>query len=239
MYVLLSSSSISLPHRSDYGDTRWRGLNEVLLNYRQNVIVSSSARLNQFYLDFESDAQKLYTSCHELGHGFGLPHWDEDFFNQDLGNCMDYTQRPDLSSEPDASNFLYLAQLYGGREEDTKELITANEAQTMVLAYQTDESEDNNSMGVRRRRLRRSLSNEEQQFQQERHIPFAESRLLLDADGYFPSERNHPTTNNKKKKVHNRRRILQATDDFEIHAEPSKIDPDNLIIIKHYLLVKD
>lgn len=212
----------------DYGDTRWRGLNEVLI--RQNVIVASGASLNQFYLDFESDAQKLYTSCHELGHGFGLPHWDEDFFNEDLGNCMDYTQRPDLSTKPDASNFLYLAQLYGGREEVTKELITANDAQTMVLAYQTDENE-NNSMGVRQLRRRRNLA-KEQQPQPQGYIPFAESRLLLDTDGYLPSERNHPT-----KKVHNRR-ILQATDDFEIHAEQSSLDPD-ILIIKHYLLVKE
>jgi hypothetical protein len=99
----------------NYGDTRWRGLNEVMLSPRQNTIISSTARLNEFYLARESDAQKLYTACHELGHGFGLPHWDENFYNKDLGNCMDYTQNPEENSKPNESNFLYLAQLYGGR----------------------------------------------------------------------------------------------------------------------------
>jgi hypothetical protein len=47
--------------------------------------------MNEFYLLTESDDQKLYTMCHEMGHGFGLPHWDEDFFNKDMGTCMDYT----------------------------------------------------------------------------------------------------------------------------------------------------
>jgi len=103
----------------DYGDTRWRGLNEVLLSPRWNTIVSSTALLNEYYLNYESDFQKLYTTCHELGHGFGLPHWDENFFNADLGNCMDYTQNPKTSYKPDTSNFLYLAQLYGGLEVPT------------------------------------------------------------------------------------------------------------------------
>ncbi len=76
---------------ADYGDTRWRGLNELMLNKRTNTIVSSAAKMNEFYLGSDTEDQKLYTMCHELGHGFGLPHWDEDFFNKDMGNCMDYT----------------------------------------------------------------------------------------------------------------------------------------------------
>lgn len=107
---------------ADYGNTRWRGLNNLLLNRQTQEIVSSSAKMNEFYLEQESNDQKLYTLCHgtslmmygwmcgylgyhdyhlshtiatlllaELGHGFGLPHWDEDFFNRDMGNCMDYT----------------------------------------------------------------------------------------------------------------------------------------------------
>jgi hypothetical protein len=73
----------------DYGATKWRGLNEVKLNSRTRIIISSIARINNYYLESESNAQKLYTICHELGHGFGLPHWDTDFYNTDLGNCME------------------------------------------------------------------------------------------------------------------------------------------------------
>jgi hypothetical protein len=97
----------------DYGDTRYRGINEVLLDKRTNRIFSSAARMNDFYLKRESSAQRQYTMCHELGHGFGLPHWDEDFFNRDLGNCMDYTNNPEKNMKPDESNFQFLADLYG------------------------------------------------------------------------------------------------------------------------------
>lgn len=59
----------------NYGATKWRGLNEVKLNSQTKVIVSSVAKMNNYYLDTESQEQRLYTICHELGHGFGLPHW--------------------------------------------------------------------------------------------------------------------------------------------------------------------
>jgi hypothetical protein len=99
----------------DYGATQWRGLNEVKLNSITKIIVSSTAKMNNYYLQSESEAQKLYTICHELGHGFGLPHWDTDFYNRDLGNCMDYTIRPEQNMKPSESNFQYLAELYGGQ----------------------------------------------------------------------------------------------------------------------------
>ena len=48
-----------------------------------------------------------------LGHGFGLPHTDEDFYNKDLGNCMDYTNNPQANMSPDESNYQFLYDLYG------------------------------------------------------------------------------------------------------------------------------
>jgi hypothetical protein len=51
----------------DYGETQWRGLNDVAYIVHTNQIVSSAARLNEWYLQKESDDQKLYTVCHELG----------------------------------------------------------------------------------------------------------------------------------------------------------------------------
>lgn len=51
--------------------------------------------------------------CHEIGHGFGLSHTDESFWNRDLGNCMDYTNNPGANMHPDTSNFEFLAEMYG------------------------------------------------------------------------------------------------------------------------------
>ena len=98
----------------NYGDTNWRGINKVLLE--DNRIYSSAARMNEFYLTGDRNRdfpQMAYTMCHEIGHGFGLPHTDEDFFNRDLGNCMDYTNNPEFNMQPDTPNFIFLAQLYG------------------------------------------------------------------------------------------------------------------------------
>lgn len=43
----------------------------------------------------------------------GLGHFDENFYNKDLGNCMDYTETPENNMHPDESNFMVLKELYG------------------------------------------------------------------------------------------------------------------------------
>mmetsp|Transcript_15631 Transcript_15631/g.26645 ORF Transcript_15631/g.26645 Transcript_15631/m.26645 type:complete len:571 (-) Transcript_15631:695-2407(-) len=95
----------------DYGPTDWRGVNQIIL--ANDYIISSVAKMNDYYLEGTNRAQKLYTMCHELGHGLGLGHFDENFYNKDLGNCMDYTERPENNMHPDESNFLVLEELYG------------------------------------------------------------------------------------------------------------------------------
>lgn len=139
----------------DYGAVEWRGLNEVKMNSQTKIIVSSSAFLNNYYLRSESKEQKLYTICHELGHGFGLPHWDVNFYNQDLGNCMDYTSRPENNMKPDESNFQYLAQLYGGQS------VTAS-AELDLDAIQEEEEEKEKGKGKgRTRRILHKTDKEE------------------------------------------------------------------------------
>ena len=200
---------------------------------RQTRIFASRAKLNEFYLNRESDAQKLYTSCHELGHGFGLPHWDEDFYNKDLGNCMDYTQNPHKSSKPDESNFLYLAQLYGGRDIVTGKELTAAEATTMAHAQnkEVDDMEieageietggkDNRKNGLNLGT--RNLFGSKQSLRRGRaltSIPLSESRITTH-DG--------PSTG---------RRILHADEKSEIHVFESEEHPGR-IVVQHYLLVQ-
>jgi hypothetical protein len=95
----------------DYGPTDWRGVNQIILS--NDYIITSVAKMNDYYLEGTNRAQKLYTMCHELGHGLGLGHFDENFYNKDLGNCMDYTERPENNMHPDESNFKVLEELYG------------------------------------------------------------------------------------------------------------------------------
>jgi len=96
---------------NNYGETSWRGTTQVFLD--NDFIVWSVARLNDFYLDGADEAQRQFTMCHNIGHGFGLPHTDENFFNADLGNCMDYTSNPEVNKSPDMSNYAFLAEQYG------------------------------------------------------------------------------------------------------------------------------
>lgn len=49
----------------NYGETNWRGLNTVFI--RNGFVQHSVAKLNDFHLDRESENQKRYTMCHELG----------------------------------------------------------------------------------------------------------------------------------------------------------------------------
>ena len=95
----------------DYGNEPWRGINKILLS--NGYIIASAARMNEYHLARSSDDQKQYTMCHEIGHGFGLPHTDENFNNRDLGNCMDYTSNPRANKQPSVDNFNFLVQLYG------------------------------------------------------------------------------------------------------------------------------
>jgi hypothetical protein len=80
---------------------------------RNDVIIASSAKMNDYYLSDNNKAQKQYTMCHEIGHGFGLPHTDENFYNSDLGECMDYTSNPQNNKKPGPANFEFLAVMYG------------------------------------------------------------------------------------------------------------------------------
>jgi hypothetical protein len=95
----------------NYGSTQWLGINEQLI--QGGWMISSAARMNDYYLDNAMESQRQYTMCHEIGHGFGLPHTDENFYNKDLGNCLDYTIHPWVNEQPAAMNFDLLNKTYG------------------------------------------------------------------------------------------------------------------------------
>ena len=140
---------------ANYGPTDWRGVNQILL--QDEYIITSLAKMNDYYLEGTNRAQKQYTMCHELGHGLGLGHTDENFHNKDLGNCMDYTERPENNMHPDTLNFEALEQMYGNvndnvkverlgnvagggdrRTEDREEEVDGNEEFELFAAYLLD-----------------------------------------------------------------------------------------------------
>jgi hypothetical protein len=76
------------------------------------AIVNSVAKMNEYYLYNAEYESRQYTMCHEIGHGFGLPHTDENMYNADMGNCLDYTSTPANNMHPGQVNFDRLASMY-------------------------------------------------------------------------------------------------------------------------------
>lgn len=97
----------------NYLETGWLGINEVLKSVPQGIIQSSVAKMNEHYLLNADYDERLYTMCHELGHGYGLPHTDENFNNKDQGNCLDYTNNPSNNLRPGLANCNRLYEMYG------------------------------------------------------------------------------------------------------------------------------
>lgn len=113
-----------------YGMKGWTGLNEVY--FEGSNIAASVAKMNESYLSKSgtTDAERQYVMCHELGHGFGLPHRDENAANPDLGSCLDYTYRYKNNIMPDSEvDFANLENLYGVLENKNRRLRSFNQDQ--------------------------------------------------------------------------------------------------------------
>lgn len=133
---------------SDYGDSGWRGINELVYD-GQKKIISSIAKMNEFYLDDKSsNDEKQYTMCHEIGHGFGLLHTDENFMNAPLGDCLDYTSNPTPNLLPGLINYQKLEVMYGSVGSDNERRRTRTSTRSRRL---------------RMRQLRSSAKMEEQE----------------------------------------------------------------------------
>jgi predicted Zn-dependent protease len=119
----------------NYGETNWKGVNQVYSD-ENGFIISSVALMNEYYLSSEDlfNDDKQYTMCHEIGHGFGLPHSDEIFMNRDRLNCMDYTVRPSRNKQPSTENYEYLQKLYGSVENNSTETSTQDVTESMLAA---------------------------------------------------------------------------------------------------------
>jgi hypothetical protein len=69
----------------NYGRTAWKGINHAFFD-NTGHIYASTAQMNEYFLSSSaSHADKQYTMCHELGHGFGLDHTDENLYNINQG----------------------------------------------------------------------------------------------------------------------------------------------------------
>jgi hypothetical protein len=98
-----------------YGNTGWYGVAGISIS--GGHITGSYVKLNDTYS--MAPALKDLVTCQEVGHAFGLGHQDENFYNANLGTCMDYTADADgggsygpTNEEPNAHDFEQLELIY-------------------------------------------------------------------------------------------------------------------------------
>ena len=84
-----------------YGENGWLGIAQIwVYRGRDGHIAQGLVKLNDTYFNldkYDTQSWRDYVMCQEVGHTIGLSHQDEDFYNVNLGTCMDYTGDPNGS----------------------------------------------------------------------------------------------------------------------------------------------
>jgi hypothetical protein len=96
-----------------YGRSGWLGVASIWL--RGSHITAGTVKLNDSYFTttrYNTSAWRNLVMCQEIGHTLGLDHQDEDFENDPLGTCMDYSDDPTLNQTPNAHDYEQLELIY-------------------------------------------------------------------------------------------------------------------------------
>ena len=98
-----------------YGRNGWLGIAGIAVNSDDHILYGYT-KLNDSYLNsnylggYYNDAEwRQSVACQELGHDFGLGHWDEDFTTY-TDSCMDYRDPPFMWSSQ--ADWLMLDTIY-------------------------------------------------------------------------------------------------------------------------------
>lgn len=100
-----------------YGFNGWLGVASIWIS--GSHITKGTAKMNDSYFNtvtYNTPAWRQLVMCQEIAHTFGLDHQDENFYNANLGTCMDYTADPDgppSNEHPNAHDYEQLETIYG------------------------------------------------------------------------------------------------------------------------------
>ena len=78
-----------------YGNNGWLGIASIWAS--GDHITQGTVKMNDTYFNtatYNKPSWRQMVLCQEVGHTFGLGHQDENFYNLNLGTCMDYTNDP-------------------------------------------------------------------------------------------------------------------------------------------------
>ncbi|MBI3283470.1 MAG: hypothetical protein HYZ65_01270 [Burkholderiales bacterium] len=108
---------------ADYGNNGWLGIAQIWA--RGSHITQGVTKMNDTYFNTQSyntPAWRQMVLCQEIGHTLGLDHQDENFYNPNLGTCMDYTSNPSglpSNEHPNAHDYVQLETIYGNHLDKT------------------------------------------------------------------------------------------------------------------------
>src|SRR5215212_1096853 len=91
---------------STYGKNGWLGIASIW--GKGSHITKGTTKLNDSYFKttkYNTPAWRSLVMCQEVGHTFGLGHQDENFSNENLNTCMDYTNLPDSNQHPNQGDY--------------------------------------------------------------------------------------------------------------------------------------
>jgi len=99
---------------SKYGNNGWLGIAQIWVTGGEHI-TQGVVKLNDTYFNrspYNTPAWRNLVMCQEVGHTFGLDHQDEDFANENLGTCMDYTSDPSTNGHPNTHDYEELEAIY-------------------------------------------------------------------------------------------------------------------------------
>ncbi len=103
-----------------YGNNGWLGIAGIWVS--GSHITQGYVKLNDTYFNtskYNTPAWKNLVMCQEVGHTFGLDHQDENFNNDPLGTCMDYSNDPTLNQHPNQHDYDMLETIYAHLDSGT------------------------------------------------------------------------------------------------------------------------
>lgn len=99
-----------------YGNNGWLGLAQIWVS--GSHITQSVTKVNDTYFNtstYNTAPWRSLVMCQEIAHDFGLDHQDVNFYNTNLGTCMDYTNNPvgpPSNEHPNAHDYEQLETIY-------------------------------------------------------------------------------------------------------------------------------
>lgn len=98
---------------SKYGNNGWLGVAQIWAS--GDHISQSTVKVNDTYFNtprYNTPAWRNLVMCQEVGHTLGLDHQDENFYNNPLGTCMDYSSDPNPNQHPNQHDYDQLETIY-------------------------------------------------------------------------------------------------------------------------------